>query len=462
MGVFRTLSNNIKNDMASGNVTAAIYGVGRIGLPIAAVWLNAGARVIGVDINDVTVARLNKGDIPFDDEPMIREIIKQGLKDFKFYATVDGVEASKKSDVKIIMIPTTLNLEKKLDNDNLINVLKTIGKGLKKGDVVIIECTVPPLTTEYLAKPILENESGLVAERDFGLSFSPERVSEGTAVKDIEENYPKVVGGIGPLSVETVASLYDCIAKKGTIRMQHSRDAETSKIFEGIYRDVNIALANELAIACTTLGIDFIEARKAANSQPYCHLHMPGIGVGGICIPIYPYFMMALADKSNIKTPIIRLSRKINEDMPYYTYLLIKKALIKAGIKPKKAKVGILGLTFRGNINDTRKSPSIDLITILKNKVSAVKAYDPLVLFMDGIDTCGKNELMAWADVLVFATDHDEFKNLDLCKYSKKIIIIDGRNILDPNTLPENTLYIGIGRPFKNTKHFLKKDHGDV
>jgi len=440
---------DIKRDVREGKVTVAVYGMGRVGLPIAVAWLRAGAKVIGVDINHGLVEALNRGETILKDEPGINEGIQTGIKEKRFYATHDGIEASRASDVKIVVVATTLNTNKRIDNRSLVSATESIGRGLKRGDAVIVECTVPPLTTELLIKRVLEEKSGLRAEEDFALAYSPERIYEGRALRDIEENYPKVVGGVGPRSTEVVAALYECVARKGVIRLKRAREAEASKVFEGIYRDVNIALANELAKFCDSAGIDFMEARSAANSQPFCHLHLPGIGVGGLCIPIYPYFVTGVAEELGLEMNITRCARSVNEGMPEYTIALLKKVLDKIGMKMDKAKVGVLGLSFRGDVSDIRQSPAIDFIKLIRGKVAAVRAYDPFVKAFEGIDMSEKLEdLLMWADVLVVATDHTAFKGIDLRGFGKALAVVDGRNVIDPLLLPKGSTYIGIGRPF--------------
>lgn len=457
MGVLGKPPSDLKKDLKEGKITVAIYGMGRVGLPIAVAWLRAGAKVIGVDINQSLVKTLNEGKINLEDEPGINEWIKRGVEEKRFYATSDGVAASRESDIKIIVVPTTLNAKKKLNNTPLIVVTENIGKGLKAGDVVILECTVPPLTTENLVRPILEKESGLKAEEDFGLAYSPERIYEGRALQDIEENYPKVVGGVGFKSTEAVASLYECIARKGVIRLKSPREAEASKIFEGIYRDVNIALANELAKFCISAGIDFMEARRAANSQPFCHLHLPGIGVGGLCIPVYPYFLIDIAEGFGLRLTLTRFARKINEGMPSYTLRLLKTSLKEAGIKMRDAKIGVLGLSFRGGVKDTRLSPALEFINLIKGKVASVRAYDPWVQVLEGIDTCNSlEELVNWSDALVVATDHQEFKKMDLKDFKKPLVVVDGRNILNPEQLPKNSIYVGMGIGIRKTLFDIK------
>ncbi len=440
-------SEEIQKSVSSGLITIAVYGMGRVGIPIAVAWLRAGARVIGVDINESLVSNLNNGVVNLKDEPGIEEGIRKGLKEGKFKATTDGIQASKSSDVKIIVVPTVLNNQRRLDTRNLEDVTRKIGKGLKKGDVVIVECTVPPLTTEFLIKRILEEEGNLKVEEDFALAYSPERIYEGRALRDIEENYPKVVGGVGPKSTDVVAALYECVAKKGVIKLKRAREAEASKVFEGVYRDVNIALANELAKFCDSAGIDFIEARSAANSQPFCHLHLPGIGVGGLCIPIYPYFLTSVAENFGLDMRIVKQARSTNDDMPKYVLHLLNKLLDRLGLEAGKVKIGVLGLSFRGDVSDIRLSPAIEFIKLIHGSFAGVKAYDPFVERVEGIDTCKTlDELLAWADILVVATDHSSFKKLDLRHVDNRLIIVDGRNVLDPSLLPKGSIYLGIGR----------------
>lgn len=451
-GLFGSEPERIKAALREGRVTLAVYGMGRVGTPIAVAWLRAGARAIGVDINAELVEGLNRGEPPFDDEPGIREGIRRGVAEGRFYATSDGVEASRRSDVKIVVIPTVLDERKRLNNANLESVLRSIGRGLKAGDLVIIECTVPPLTTEVFARRILEEESGLVAERDFGLAYSPERIYEGRALQDIEVNYPKVVGGVSGRSTEAVAALYEVIARKGVIRLPGAKEAEASKVFEGIYRDVNIALANEFAKFCDRAGIDFAEARTAANSQPFCHIHMPGIGVGGLCIPVYPYFLIEVAKGAGLDLRLTKQAREVNEGMPGYTLQLLEGILKGAGVSLKGAKVGVLGLTFRGDVKDIRFSPAVDFINLLAGRAGEVRAYDPLVRCAGDIKGCERlEEVVEWADALVIATEHGEFRNLDLRRYktSKRLVIVDGRNVLDRSKLPESAVYVGIGRPVR-------------
>jgi UDP-N-acetyl-D-glucosamine dehydrogenase len=445
MDIIHSSSESIKVSLKNGEIVIAVYGLGHVGLAICAVWLNAGATVIGVDVNDELVKSINSGISPVKDEPGIPETVSKYVSASKFKALTNGVEASKASDVKIIAVPTTLNNVKKCDLSAVTKVLQAIAEGLKRGDLVIIESSVPPTTTNNVAKGILEKISKLQVEEDFGLAFSPERIYEGRVLEDINKRYPKVVGGIGPRSTEATASLYETVAEKGVIRTTSATEAETSKLFEGIYRDVNIALANEMTRFCGSLGIDLKEVREAANSQPFCHIHYPGF-VGGWCIPFYPHFVLEIAKGKHTEMPLTSLARKINEEKPQLLVKVAESTMKEvAGKRLKGSKVVLLGLTFRGDIADTRNSPSYEVIDLLLKKgVSMITAYDPYVtqdtsLEKKGINlSADMNEVSREADLILVMTDHSVFKNnltpRELLKTaSTEAVLIDGRNILPAN-----------------------------
>ncbi|MEM0211640.1 MAG: nucleotide sugar dehydrogenase [Candidatus Methanomethylicia archaeon] len=456
--LFGLSNDEIASKLNRGEVNIAIYGLGRVGLPLAAAWLRAGQRVIGVDVNKNVVDMINMGLSPIKDEPLIPEVIREFVEAGRFKATTNLVEASRICEVKFIAVPTGI-VNGRFDSRFLEDALRGIGKGLKKGDGVCIECTVPPTTTEVFAKGILEDESGLKAEEDFALAFSPERIYEGRALEDLEVRYPKIVGGIGPKSTEFFASLYGRIAKKGVIMMSSARAAELSKIFEGVYRDVNIALANELASLCSFYNVDFFEIRSASNSQPFCHLHKPGVGVGGPCIPVYPYFLLECASKFNLNLDLIKLARSINEAMPKNTVSLIIDFLMGRVDDFSKIKVAILGLAFRGNIADSRGSPTYDLIRLLLSFGVKIVVHDPFISMDNTLNSLGVHltnsieEAVRNANVVLIATDHDFYLGLDWIYLSNLMVepklLFDGRGIIDLSNIPKNLNFMGIGRPNK-------------
>jgi len=439
-----------REKLKNGMFNVAIYGMGHVGLPLAIAWLHAGAFVIGVDKSVKVVEAINNGLNPVKDEPTLNEDVKKYVSEGRFKATINGVEASRKSELKIVATPTLLSEDRKVDLSILEDVLKTIGKGLERGDIVVIECTVPPGLTSSLAKNILEEVSGLKCGVDFGLAYSPERIYEGRALKDIEESYPKIVGGVDSKTTEIIASLYSCIARKGVIKMENSTAAELTKIFEGVYRDVNIALANELAKVCELYNVDYLKIREAANSQPYCHLHLPGCGVGGWCIPVYPYFLSESVRREGLNLELIVLSRRINEEMPKYTVGKLLKLI--GNVRNKR--IAVLGLAFRGDVADTRLSPAYEIIKILNKLGAEIVVFDPYIecdenlKSMKAIQVNSLEEAVKDADAVIIATDHSEFRkvNTSIFKNTRKpLIIVDGRNILNPEDL-SNARYVGIGR----------------
>ena len=353
--------SEIKKVFISGKITVAVFGLGKMGLPLAAVFADKGARVIGVDIDEKRVEMINSGINPVKEEPGLEELVSRNVEVGRLSATTDGVEAAKKADVMIILVPTMIDDHGNVNLGPVHDAAKKISKGLAQGNIVITEATMPPGTTESLI-PILEEGSGMKIG-EFGQAHCPERTMTGTAIRDITGQYPKIVGANDENTLRAVKAIYEVINSKGVIPMSSIKAAEAVKVFEGVYRDVNIALANELAMFCEEQNLDAWEVFSAANTQPYCHIHSPGAGVGGHCIPVYPWFVMNLSKRP---TRLIRTARDLNDEMPAHMVKLTLKALNDAGIAAKNANILILGLTFRGDVYEFRKSPSIPYIEMRK------------------------------------------------------------------------------------------------
>jgi len=444
--------------LRDGRISVSVYGLGHVGVPLTIAWLLAGAKAIGVDIDERKIREINMGKSPIR-EPGTDEAISKFVSEGKLVATTDGEEASLRSEVKLIAVPVGLDKRGHPDLSALREAAISIGRGLKRGDIVILESSVPPGTTRGFLKTILQEVSGLKAEQDFGLAYSPERIAEGRAIRDIVENYPKIVGGIGPESSRVASALYSAVAKKGVILMDNDVAAELEKLVEGVYRDVNIALANEIAKVCRALGLDFEEIRMATNSQPYCHLHRAGPGVGGYCIPIYPYFIMKTAKDHGLELKLTKIGREINENMPKEVVRLIFDGLDKFGLEKENAKVTLLGLAFRGDVHDVRLSPTYDIIReLVKGGFNALMVHDPYVdhdeelLKMEVKLTQDLEEALNEADIVVIVTDHSSYKKLSVSKLrklsGKPIVVIDGRNMLKIEEQVGDSLYVGIGRPW--------------
>lgn len=420
----------VRSALARGDLTVAVYGLGKMGLPLAAVIADSGARVVGVDTDSRVAKSVNEGRCHIEREPGLPELVDRTSRAGRLKATTDGVDAARRSDIQIILVPALLTPANKPDLSAVQAVARTIAKGMRPGGLVLQESTVPPGTTaDPLAKWLSSTE--LRPGRDFGLAYCPERTSSGRAVQDITGAYPKIVGGLDDASAEAAAGLYELFNKAGVITVSSARVAEAVKVFEGVYRDVNIALANELARYCESVGVDAREAFRAANTQPYSHLHQPGCGVGGHCIPVYPHFLTGGAD-----TPLVKAARNVNEAMPRHAVALVRKGLARHKRPLKGARVLVLGLAYRAGVAETRYSPGVELAKLLKAAGAKVAAHDPVVP-ASGLRSsrlqAGDPFKPGW-DVLVVATDHPEYGKLDwagIVKGMRTPVVVDGRNVVD-------------------------------
>lgn len=441
---------SVTKKLQSGEYIVAVYGLGHVGAPIASSWLRAGITVIGIDKSQKVTENAKNG-VTHIPEPGVNEAFGHGVKIGKFMVYDDPVKASADSKLKMICVPVLIK-NKKADLESVKEAALSIGKGLKKNDIVSLHPTVPPLTTEKFLVPILEKTSKLKAGKDFSVIYNPERIYEGRAIFDIEEGHPGIVAGLEKHSLELAEKIFSLIFRKGVMMVSSIKAAEAEKLFEGIYRDVNIALANELSVFSEKLGIDFWEAQNAANSQPFCHIHKPGIGVGGACIPVYPQFVLEVAGRNRVDCRLTKTSRVINDGMPSYA---LSKALSLVSKKrdKKKPKITILGLAFRGGVSDTRLSPTYNLVRkLLKLKITNIVIHDPLakddllvsrhktIKITSDLDFSIKNR-----DLIILATDHNEYSGLSKEK-TGKTPVYDGRGLLDHGSFDAG-LFKGIGRP---------------
>src|ERR687896_2323544 len=445
-------NNNIDLDLTrrvrSGEFKVAVYGLGHVGSPVASSWLRAGAHVIGVDNSSEVLENARKGRTHIY-EPGVNDAFSKGLKEKRFFVYGDPLKGSQDSHFKLICVPVLLTDSFSADLSAVKQVATAIGQGLKKGDVVSLNPSVPPGTSEDVVLPILEEESGLKVERDFYMVYNPERIYEGRAIEDIEERYPAIVAGAGAKSLEIGAKLYSLVAKKGVIKIGNIRTAETEKLLEGVYRDVNIALANEMAKFCEKAGVDFWEAREAANSQPFCHIHKPGPGVGGACIPVYPQFILHAANIRGVEFRLVSFGRNVNDSMPAYCVEQAMKLIDRSDIS--KCSISLLGLGFRCGVSYTRLSPTYKVIEELKNmKVKEIRVHDPLVtrdpnLPHDVVLTSDLSSVVKDADLVMLISDHSQYHNITN-ETLNGAALYDGRGILDGLRFPTRK-FASIGRP---------------
>lgn len=441
--------HEIGGSVKEGKLVVAVYGAGRVGATIAAAWLRAGAKVILVDIDPKRIGVISSGGDLFPDEPKVDETFRSGFRAGRFAVTTSPSQAASASDVNIVAVPVGLKAGRP-DLSSVREAFSAIAERMQRGCLNVLETSVPPGTTRKVVLPILLRREGFEVERDFGLAYSPERIFEGRSLQDLEENYVKVAGGVGPKSTRAVVELYSLVAKKGVLTMSTLEAAETEKLFEGVYRDVNIALANELAMVCERTGVDYWEVMKAANSQPFCHLHRPGPGVGGACIPVYPVFVMDAAKEAGARVPLTSTARELNLSMPKHVASLAVSLLGK-----EERKVALLGLAFRGNVNDDRLSPSYELLKELKKLGCDVVAHDPFVRreSAEGFAVVADlKRVLKGRKLALVATDHEEYSKLSYEELKEwaggDLLVYDGRGVLDWSKFPRDRL-VRLGVPYR-------------
>ncbi|ELZ98000.1 UDP-N-acetyl-D-mannosaminuronic acid dehydrogenase [Haloferax mucosum ATCC BAA-1512] len=413
-----------------GAVPVAVYGLGKMGLPLAAVYADVTGNVVGVDIDADVVQTVNDGGCHVAKEPGLPELVAEQVECGAFRATTDSVAAARSAAVHVVIVPTPLTEDREPDLAAFEAVLDSIADGLALGDTVIVECTVPPGTSADLVVPYLESKSG-VSRDEFGVAFCPERTSSGRALRDITASHPKVVGGVDSESTRVAALLYGEITSNEVIPVCDATTAEAVKLFEGVYRDVNIALANELARVRDDLGIDVTAAIEAANTQPYCNIHAPGPGVGGHCIPWYPYF---ITSRVETETPLLHTARAVNDSMPTFTADTLRDELAATGRDIADSTVAVLGVTYRPGVAETRATPAAGVIDRLCDLGATVVAADPM-LDADSIASFGATPVSLSAlaerelDAVVVVTPHEEFDDIDWAAFDD-LVVIDGRGTL--------------------------------
>jgi UDP-N-acetyl-D-mannosaminuronic acid dehydrogenase len=352
------------------NTQISVLGLGYIGLPTSLAFVNSGFFVTGIDVNSEVVKSLNSGQIHIE-EVGLQEYFDHAIASKRFMAS----ETIIPSDVFLIAVPTPIKPDKSADLDAVKNASHAIADVIQKGNMVILESTVPPGTCENIIAPIIESKTTLKHGIDYDLVHCPERVIPGSILREITEN-DRIIGGTTPEAAQRAKNLYSSFVK-GKIIITTAATAEITKLMENTYRDINIALANELSLVCESLDINIHEAIQLANHHPRVNIHQPGIGVGGHCIPIDPWF---IAEISPRQTPLIQTARKINDAMPKVTAHRIEDEFNALNLKKEQDEIGILGLTYKSDVDDFRESPAIEVVHELLELGYKVKVFDPYLL----------------------------------------------------------------------------------
>lgn len=398
-----------------------VVGLGYIGLPTAVMFANHGHSVHGVDVNEKAVSMISEKQLHIE-ENGLQERLDKAIDSGAFTVST----TPQKADVFIIAVPSPIMPDKTANLEYVRQATASVVPFLEKGNLVILESTVPPRTVQDVMLPELE-KAGLEIGTDLFVSHSPERVIPGRVFEELVSN-DRIIGGYTPESARQTTELYQSFVQ-GQMHETDATTAELVKVMENTYRDINIAFANELAKLAGSLGVNIWEAIKLANYHPRVNVHEPGPGVGGHCIAVDPWFLVELAPET---AKMIHLARQTNDGMPAYTAQMTASILDAKGIKDPK--VAVFGLAFKGNIDDMRESPSMDVIEALRGRQVNLSAFDPHIK-QNNIDeqTQSQDEALQDASAILILTSHNKFKDLDPSTISnmKDKVVIDTKNCID-------------------------------
>ena len=412
----------------------AVVALGKIGLPLAVQFAKKGHQVTGCDVNEKTVDLINAGTEPFPGENFLAEYLAEVVASGHLTATTDTTKAVCEADAVVIVVPLFVNEEGIPDFGWMDAATAKIAAGLRPGTLVSYETTLPVGTTRNRFAPALEAGSGLKAGVDFHLVFSPERVLTGRVFADLRK-YPKLVGGIDETSTSAGIKFYkavldfddrpDLIDKNGVWDLGTCEASEMAKLAETTYRDVNIALANQFAIFAEGANIDIAKVIAASNSQPYSHIHQPGIAVGGHCIPIYPRFYLW----NDPEATVVRSAREANAAMPAHAVKLLADNL--GDLTGKR--VVVLGISYRGGVKESAFSGVFGVVTALKSRGAVVVVQDPMY---DDEEIVGLGfepyAIGQSVDAVILQADHKEYKFLTRSDFPGVQAVVDGRRTMDP------------------------------
>ncbi|MDB5178652.1 MAG: nucleotide sugar dehydrogenase [Patescibacteria group bacterium] len=428
-------------------------GLGYVGLPLAQLVQRKGYSVTGIDTDPAKIAAM-------DDLPV-----------------ASSFESVKSAGIVIICVPTPVYADKLPNLEPVTGAATSVGKHLAKGTLVVLESTVNPGVTEAVVIPVLEEQSGLTAGQDFTVAHCPERINPGDAKWHVG-TIPRVVGASTEAGLARAVEFYQSIIEADIYPMASLKEAEAVKIVENSFRDINIAFVNELAISFAKMDIDVVNVINGAATKPFAFMaHYPGIGVGGHCIPVDPYYLINRAKQNGFDHDFLQLARRINSHMPEYAVALTTDGLNELGLALNGAHIALLGLSYKPGVGDLREAPAFTLIDLLEKKGARITAYDPYIAkdaalseyheharhhkhdgtlvgengkARTGLHLAGSlTDALQGADVVIVATGHSEFLKLTPAQLQAHGVrfVLDGRNCLDKAKFIESKLlYRGLGR----------------
>ncbi len=447
--------NRLRESIDTKTAKIAVIGLGYVGLPVAALFAESGFKVIGVELRADRVEMINKGICPIEgEEPGLSDLISTVIRSGYLLATTNYVDI-KDCDLVLIDVETPVDEQNIPHYEALRAVLKGLGPVMKNGSLVIVESTIAPGTMAEVVQPLLEQYSGRKADEDFYLGNCPERVMPGKLLKNLK-TVNRVVGGNTPETAETMIKLYRHIVQ-ADLDAVDCVTAELVKTAENAYRDVQIAFANEVALICEAVGGDVWKVRELVNKSPMRHMHLPGGGVGGHCIPKDPWLLAYGIKGKNVSIRLIPASRAVNDSMPLHVVELLENAFAVSGCKASTARVLVLGYAYLENSDDVRNSPSIVLVNRLRELGCEVAIHDPYVEKFNGdILSLAKN-----VDALVLMVAHSNYRTVKLSGISAVMrtpILIDARAVYSKVEAEQAGFkYTGVGKGIK-----IKLENGHV
>jgi UDP-N-acetyl-D-glucosamine dehydrogenase len=402
-------------------ITVGIIGLGYVGLPLAVAFAEEGCDVIAVDVDQRKIDAIEAGDSYIEDVPSAQlERLSQRIHATARYARLA------KADAILICVPTPLTRNREPDLGPLIDASRALAEVLQSDQLVVLESTTYPGTTRERVAPLLE-ESGLAAGRDFHLAFSPERVDPGRTDFTLR-NTPKVLGGLTEACVKRAEEVYGLICEN-LVPVSSPEAAELTKLLENIFRSVNIALVNELAMLTDRMGIDIWEVVEAASTKPYGFMPFsPGPGMGGHCLPVDPFYLSWRAREFDMTTEFIELAGKVNQQMPYHCVEKAQRVLNDAGMSVKGARVTVLGVSYKPGVGDTRMSPALKIVSLLNELGADVSYHDPHVAALPelGLRSRPLEEALGDADLVLIVTAHPSVDHDHVAKRARLVLDLRG------------------------------------
>lgn len=441
-------ADQLSSKIADRTITVGVVGLGYVGLPLALEFASIGVRTIGIDVSKEKVKILSSGKNYIRD--LDNEAIKRVVKTTKTLTATSDYSVCKECDIIFICVPTPFTANKDPDISHIVQATQNIGMHLRPGQLIILKSTTFPGTTHKYVKPILDS-SGLQCGTDYFLAFSPERIDPGNTTWNTK-NTPVVVGGVTPVCTQLAVATNKCIIST-VVPVSSPAVAEMEKLLENIFRSVNIALVNELAQLCDRLGINIWEVVDAAKTKPFGFMPFyPGPGIGGHCILIDPYYLSWAAREVDFVTNFITLAAEVNESMPFYVRSMIEREIARQPVTLANAKILLLGMAFKKDVDDLRHSPALKVAELLvEDGIRNVSYFDP---YIPTVSVHGKQlkspakltpELLKKQNVVIITTDHSSFDVALIVKHSR--VVIDTRNATSSvKGSKKNVVLLGDGR----------------